>query len=148
MKIALTGHRPERLKGQRVNISLWIAEQLLKYKDEIEEVYCGMAQGADQIFADIAQRLEIPVICCYPYKKKKYHPKELEIIKEAKDVVYVSEEYTGKKVYWLRDKYMVDNCDLLLAVFDGVKKGGTWITVDYANKIGKPIEYFNVKQEE
>lgn len=147
MKIALTGHRPERLKGQRVNISLWIAEQLLKYKDEIEEVYCGMAQGADQIFADIAQRLEIPVICCYPYKKKKYHPKELEIIKEAKDVVYVSEEYTGKKVYWLRDKYMVDNCDLLLAVFDGVEKGGTWITVDYANKIGKPVEYYNFNKD-
>ena len=40
---------------------------------------------------------------------------------------------------------MVDNCDLLLAVFDGVEKGGTWLTVDYANKIGKPIEYFNVK---
>lgn len=145
MKIALTGHRPKRLKDQRVNISLWIAKQLLKYKDEVEEVYCGMAQGADQIFAETAQKLNIPVVCCYPYKKKKYHPNEKIIIDKAKDVKFISEKYTGNKVYWLRDKYMVDNCDLLLAVFDGVEEGGTWITIDYAKKIGKPICYYNIK---
>ena len=147
MKIALTGHRPQRLKGQRVDVSIWIAKELSKYKDEIEEVYCGMAQGADQIFAEIAQKMGIPVVCCYPYKKKKYHPKELEIINKAKDVVYTSEKYTGNQVYWIRDKYMVDNCDLLFAVFDGVEKGGTWLTVNYANKIKKPIKYYNFDKD-
>lgn len=147
MKIALTGHRPQRLPN-RVSVSVWIAEQLLKYKDEIEEVYCGMAQGADQIFAGIAQMLDIPVICCYPYKRNKFHYKEKEIMDKAKDVRFISEKYTSNKVYWLRDKYMVDNCDLLLAVFDGVEKGGTWLTIEYANKIGKPIEYFNIKPKE
>ena len=42
---------------------------------------------------------------------------------------------------------MVDNCDLLLAVWDGVEAGGTWLTVNYARKIGKPIVYYNFKKE-
>ena len=147
MKIALTGHRPKRLPN-RVSVSVWITEQLLKYKDEIEEVYCGMAQGADQIFAGIAQMLEIPVICCYPYKKKKYYPKELEIINKSKDVIYTSEKYTGNNVYWIRDKYMVDNCDVLFAVFDGEENGGTWITIEYARKIGKPILYYDFEGDD
>ena len=148
MKIALTGHRPQRLNGQEEDVARWISDQLAKREDEIEEVYSGMAQGADQMFAKIAQELELPVICCYPYKRKNFYHNEREIIDKAEDVRFISEKYTGNKVYWLRDKYMVDNCDLLLAVFDGVKEGGTWLTIEYANRIGKPIEYFNVKPKE
>jgi hypothetical protein len=40
---------------------------------------------------------------------------------------------------------MVDNCDVLLAVFDGEKAGGTWITVDYAQRIGKPVVFYEFK---
>jgi uncharacterized phage-like protein YoqJ len=148
MKIALTGHRPKRLNSQEKEIAKWISEQLISNRYEIEEVYSGMAQGADQIFAKTAQELNIPVICCYPYKKKRFHQDEKDIIDKAKDVRFISEKYTGNKVYWIRDKYMVDNCDLLLAVFDGIKEGGTWLTIDYANRIGKPIEYFNIRQKD
>ena len=38
---------------------------------------------------------------------------------------------------------MVNNCDILYAVFDGIKNGGTYITVQYAEKIGKPIIYYS-----
>lgn len=42
---------------------------------------------------------------------------------------------------------MVNNCDLLFAVFDGNKNGETWITAQYAEKIGKPIIYYDWRTE-
>ena len=42
----------------------------------------------------------------------------------------------------VRDRYMVNNCDVLIAVWDGIEKGGVWETVEYARAIGKPIIYF------
>lgn len=142
MKIALTGHRPNRLQKQESYIEHWIKATLEEFND-IEEVYCGMAQGADQIFAEVAIGMNIPVICCYPYRRKKFHPNEQAIIDKAKEVRFICEKYTNSSVYWVRDKYMVDNCDVLLAVFDGKEVGGTWLTVDYARKIGKPVLYYD-----
>ena len=37
---------------------------------------------------------------------------------------------------------MVDHCDVLLAVWDGKKIGRTWLTVKYAQSIGKEIIFF------
>ena len=34
---------------------------------------------------------------------------------------------------------MVDNCDVLLALWDGVERGGTWYTILYARFKGRPV---------
>ena len=146
MRIAVTGHRPKRLKGQQKEIKRWLSEQLDKY--ECTEAISGMAQGADQIFAQAAVEKNIPLICCYPYRKNFFHQEEQKILNRAKDIKFISETYTGNRVYWFRDKYMVDNCDLLLAVWDGIKAGGTWLTINYAQKIGKPVIFYNFKEDE
>lgn len=144
MKIAVTGHRPQRLNYEDKEIKAWMNEQIMKLgKDNIEEAYCGMAQGADQIFGKVVVKNHIPLICCYPFKKKKVHEEEQKLMDAAKDVRYIS-EVSNKKAYWLRDKYMVDNCDVLLAVFDGKENGGTWLTIKEAKKQGKPIIMYNV----
>ena len=44
-----------------------------------------------------------------------------------------------------RNRYMVDNSDLVLAVWNGEKRGGTWYTIDYALKKGKPVRYIMLK---
>ena len=146
MRIAVTGHRPKRLKGQQKEVKRWLSEQLDKY--ECTEAISGMAQGADQIFAQAAVEKNIPLICCYPYRKNFFHQEEQKILNRAKDIKFISETYTGNRVYWFRDKYMVDNCDLLLAVWDGIKAGGTWLTINYAQKIGKPVIFYNFKEDE
>ena len=145
MRIAVTGHRPKRLKGQQKEVKRWLSEQLNKY--ECTEAISGMAQGADQIFAQAAIEKNIPLICCYPYRKNFFHQEEQKILNKAKDIKFISEVYTGNRVYWFRDKYMVDNCDLLLAVWDGIKAGGTWLTINYAQKIGKPVIFYNFKED-
>ena len=145
MRIAVTGHRPKRLKGQQKEVKKWLSEQLNKY--ECTEAISGMAQGADQIFAQAAIEKNIPLICCYPYRKNFFHQEEQKILNKAEDIKFISEAYTGNRVYWFRDKYMVDNCDLLLAVWDGIKAGGTWLTINYAQKIGKPVIFYNFKED-
>ena len=43
----------------------------------------------------------------------------------------------------LRNEYMVDNADIVIAVWNGDKKGGTYNCVKYAEKLGKRIIQIN-----
>jgi uncharacterized phage-like protein YoqJ len=44
-----------------------------------------------------------------------------------------------------RNEYMVDNSDIVIAVWDG-SKGGTYNCVKYAEKLGKKIIVINPKE--
>jgi len=44
-----------------------------------------------------------------------------------------------------RNEYMVDNADIVIAVWDGTK-GGTCNCVRYAKKLGKDIVIINPKE--
>jgi hypothetical protein len=135
MNITVTGHRPQRLKGQEKLIKQWAIEQLNKIHPSC--LYNGMAQGVDQIVALAAKELNIPIICCYPFPKKEYHPIELYII-ENNEIRFISKKYS-KESYIIRDKYMVDNSDILLCVWDGIGGGGTFLTRNYAIQQNKKI---------
>lgn len=45
----------------------------------------------------------------------------------------------GRKAPLVRNRLIVDNCDCLLAFWDGISRG-TKFTLDYASKCGIPIE--------
>ena len=57
---------------------------------------------------------------------------------EADIVTVISHAYT-KSCLFRRNRYMVENADLLLAVYDG-QPGGTAMTVGYAREIGVAVE--------
>ena len=135
MRIAITGHRPQRLKGQQKLIKEWAEIQLTRLHPSV--IYDGMAQGADQIVALVAKQLNIPIICCYPFPRTQYHPTE-QYIMENNKVIFISPKYS-KQSYWLRDKFMVDNADIVLSIWDGICTGGTFLTVNYAIGLGKKI---------
>lgn len=135
MILAITGHRPQRLKGQEKLIKEWAVEQLTRLQPSV--IYDGMAQGADQIIATAAKELGIPIGCCYPFPKKYYHPVE-QWIAENNQVIFVSPQYS-KDAYNIRDKFMVDHADKLLCVWDGIGWGGTFLTRNYALQQGKEI---------
>lgn len=44
-----------------------------------------------------------------------------------------------KKAPLIRDEQMVNSCDLVIACYDGRGKGGTFHTIQYARKSGKPV---------
>jgi uncharacterized phage-like protein YoqJ len=110
---------------------------------------CGMALGADMLFADVVLefkrrypgvRLEAVIPCLGQDKawnekqREKYH----YLIENANQVILVSNSDYFDGCMQIRNRYLAENCDLLLAVFDG-KRGGTMQTVEYAKKLGRKI---------
>ena len=68
-----------------------------------------------------------------------------KILKRADCSVVLSEHYTQSCMFE-RNRYMVDNSDYVLAVWNGEKKGGTWYTIDYARKKNKPVEVLDLNK--
>lgn len=165
MRIALTGHRPNKLGGYDLHseLNMKIARQLREYILEMLRshqqvtIISGMALGADTLWALVALKLrkEYPgrvllhcaIPCAEHYSKwNKASTKQWQdIVDEADSVYYVSNEAYTDSCMQDRNIYMVDNCDLLVAVWDGTK-GGTGNCVVYAKEVNKEIVQFNPKE--
>lgn len=142
MKITVTGHTPPRLRGKEKIISQWLYYKLIELKEQepITAAYNGMSPGGDQLFALQCIQLDIPVYCVFAYDKKEYNSNELYIIARAAGSVALQSK-PSRDSYYRRDCFIVDNCDVLIALWDGIPHGGTYTTVDYARRVGKPIIY-------
>ncbi|MCL2020110.1 MAG: DUF1273 domain-containing protein [Oscillospiraceae bacterium] len=110
---------------------------------------CGMALGADMIFADAVLELKkkyslvkfIAVIPCIGQEKAWKESQQIKyrhILENADEVIYVSDTEYFDGCMQKRNRYLVDTCELLLAVYDG-KRGGTMQTVEYAKRGNKKV---------
>ena len=62
----------------------------------------------------------------------------------AQEKIFISSgEYTANKMQ-VRNKWIVDHCDKLLACYDGTSVGGTLNCIKYAKNVGKDIIYINI----
>ncbi len=130
--------------------------QLLEQKIElaineygITDFISGMALGVDIDFAEIVLKLRdrypVSLECAIPCPdqtlKWNYNDKLRyeSILKRADKVSLISERYTPDCML-KRNRYMVDKSELVIAVFNGIEKGGTWYTINYAERNQKPIE--------
>ena len=136
MKIAVTGHRPERIKGHEKEIYEWFKEKFAAIRPS--EVITGMAQGVDQIAAQAARDLGINYLCVYPYKRN-VSVVEQDLIDSSSGVVWLADKYF-KDCYTTRDRWMVDRSDKVLVVWDGKPGGGTYYTMGYAQEKNKVEE--------
>lgn len=59
-------------------------------------------------------------------------------MREADITTHIGHEYT-RSCLFRRNRYMVDNANLLLAAYDG-QPGGTAMTVQYAENTGVPVQ--------
>jgi len=110
-----------------------------------------MALGIDTLFAKIAIRLNWPFIAAIPCigQEKIWPNKSKDIYREilANPLCtryLVSETGYNNIVMQKRNKWMVDNCDLLIAIWDGTS-GGTANCVKYAQSIGIDIRIIDPK---
>jgi len=153
MIVSFTGHRPPKLGGYKLPnpTYLHICQQIEKTLTELkpEKVLSGMALGVDQWAADIAYKLGIPFLAAVPFEgqekewpesaRKAYH---LLLSKAAERVVVCEGEYASYKMQ-IRNEYLVNNSDILIAVYNGDKTGGTANCVKYAKSTGKEIVYID-----
>jgi uncharacterized phage-like protein YoqJ len=141
----ITGHRPQGLgcgweiPNPTYNKICKVLED--KFKElNTNKIISGMALGVDQYAIDVAIKLNIPFIAAVPcdnqdllwtdVDKLRYH----SYLKLASEVVIVSPgPYAPDKMY-IRDKWIVNKSTNLIAVWNGIKKGGTFSTLRYAQK--------------
>ena len=158
MICCVTGHRPQGFpfpydsENERMEwYELILYHELEKLvKKGYTHFISGMAQGADLDFANAVSLLkveyEVTLEAAIPYSNQaKSWPEEaffryLDLLDEC-DVKTVLSETFYRGCLQVRNRYMVDHSDLVLAIWNGTKKGGTWNTICYAQKIGKPIQY-------
>ncbi len=146
MNISITGHRPERIKNPAL-----VQKKLIEAYEDLGayRVIQGMAAGVDLWAAREAFLADIPFICAVPWKG--HAPSKIDSVsyamalKNAEEVHYVVDvnKYPGPWVYQRRNEWMVDRADTVIAVWDGIQKGGTWNCVRYAREKGKPIYRIN-----
>ena len=178
IKIAVTGHRPDKLYGYNLNDERY---EVLIYKitKAIEEAsgeekdilgISGMALGVDTLFIwslvdyEAAHRdRKVIIEGAIPFKNqsnkwsmwdKKLYEKLLNEIVDVRTYVDTIEGYNWDKKTQVgeyssikleaRNRYMIDKCDILIAVYDGYSKGGSYNAISYAKKIGKKIIYIDI----
>ena len=61
-----------------------------------------------------------------------------DLLRDSDRIIQLCDSYQ-RGCYHIRNRYMVDNCDVLIAIYNGETKGGTAYTVNYARKLGKEI---------
>lgn len=148
MHFALTGHRPNKLNNEYsldgvVSIQLFEQLQAIIDKHSPTHLISGMALGADMIWAILAIKNNLNLIAAIPFigQESKWPQTSVDLYNEIlaypKCVKKIVCE--GGYAVWKmqkRNEWMVDNCNMLVAVWDGTD-GGTANCVRYAkNKIG------------
>lgn len=159
-----TGHRPqklpwgfnendERCKEMKKQAMIKIEEAI---KDGYHTFLCGMALGFDMICAEIVLELKkqyphIKLIGALPCKTQSDGWKALQkarynkIMKQLDGVRCIYDTYIGKECMHERNRYMINNSSLVIALFNG-KPGGTKQTLEYAKSQGLKIEIITPKE--
>ena len=110
---------------------------------------CGMALGTDQICAEIILDLRekypgIELICLIPCAEqsqkwnKAQKSRYQQILLDSDETICLSDTYT-KDCMQQRNRIMVDQADILLAVWNQRPRGGTAAPVRYACSKDLPI---------
>ena len=105
---------------------------------------CGMAIGFDMICAETVldlkkQYKDIKIIGALPCRTQdiKWSAKDKEryreLLAQLDDIHCIYDKYIGAKCMLERNRFMVDNSSLMIALFNGLS-GGTKSTIDYARK--------------
>lgn len=150
MIVCVTGHRPNKLGGYKVPNPIYnsVMTGLNEALDEIKPqlLITGMALGVDQWAAELCILKGIPFLAAVPFEgqesvwpehaRHKYH----FLLSKAQAIYIISPGmYTPEKMQ-VRNKWMVDNSNIVLPVYDGTD-GGTGNCVKYALSVSKKMRW-------
>lgn len=153
MIVAVTGHRPPRLglsysPADRARLEAFARNSLVELMElrgmRCERLVSGLAQGWDQACAYAALSLKVPVTAAVPFvgQEGRWPADEQRRYQELLTRCDVKVVCPGEPKNWKyarRDEWMVENCGVVLALFDGEPTGGTWLTVRHAARLGRLV---------
>ena len=151
-----TGHRANKLpwgsneedpRCKALKQRLWDVMETA-YEEGYRHFICGMAQGCDLYFCELALQLrekygDVSVEAAIPCpsqadgwsRAERYRWQRLV---DQCDVETVVQDHYTPDCMLRRNRYMVDHASLLIAVYDG-QNGGTRRTMEYAMRRGLDI---------
>ena len=154
---AFTGHRPHKFPWKYneqdprcVALKETLKEQIIKLvASSVTDFYSGMADGSDvwlsQIVLDFRENnTALKLHCVLPCEgqadqwSKSARDRYNAILNRADSVAYVSRQYYDGCMLD-RNRKLVEAADLLLAVYNGERRGGTAATLRYAKKLGREL---------
>ena len=157
MTVCFTGHRPQHFSfgfdenhPDCILLKKHLKDEILRQIENGADTFlCGMAQGVDTWAAEtvLLFREQFPFIKLIaaipcPDQPKRWSVQAIQryenIVKQCDEKIIISPFYHGGCMHQ-RNRYMVDNSDVLIAVYDSSESGGTASTVNYAKKQGKLI---------
>jgi len=109
----------------------------------------GFADGADLIFARLVleSQAEHPVCleAAIPHvgRLKSSDPEFQSLLARCSAVTVVCEQYSPD-CFFIRNRYLVDHSDAVLAVYDGRQCGGSFYTIQYARSVGMKIAFVRI----
>lgn len=146
MILSATGHRPDKLGGYGKSVFdalVWQAQMALA-EIKPSSVISGMALGWDQAFAQAAINANIPFVAAVPFsgQEGKWPSASQDtykiILSKAQQVVIVSRGGYAAYKMQVRNCWLVDNSDAVLALWNGTA-GGTANCIAYAKSQNKRI---------
>lgn len=152
MKFAsVTGHRyiaDNLINRKAVNHLIDLAVE-----SGIEKFLVGMSRGADFLFADVLSERKLSWIAVIPCADQTLFWNEIDrshhqsLIDKVDNMIVLHNNYKRGVMHY-RNEYMVDKSEMLLAIYDGSRRGGTYHTVGLALKKQKKVVQFNPKTYE
>jgi len=143
-RCAFTGHRPSKFPWKYdetdercIALKAVLTQQIEKLAAEgVSDFFSGMALGVDSWAAIAVLNLRernraVKLHCVLPCVDQEIKWTDFEqtryklILAQADSVEYVSRIYT-RKCMLERNQRLVDSAGILLAVYNGEKRGGTW----------------------
>lgn len=160
-KCAFTGHRPQKLpfglneEDERcVALKQKLREEIIRQIEVngVTHFITGMALGVDMYAAEIVLglkssyngiTLESAIPCETQAEKwtEAQRDRYYEIAAQCDEETMLQHQYTPDCMQ-KRNRYMVDEADYIIAVWDG-RPSGTSKTVQYAQRQGKPVTVIN-----
>ncbi len=163
---AFTGHRPKKFPwgydetdSRCVALKKELAAEIVKLTENgYTNFFSGMAEGADTWAAQAVLTLKkdnpaLKLNCILPCEGQadkwsaSAQERYFSILEQSDNIVYVSRKYS-KDCMLKRNRYLVDHAACLLAIYNGEWRGGTAMTVRYANKLGREIIILNPRAGE
>lgn len=154
--LCFTGHRPQKLtygldeqhehcKRLKARLRVEIEQ---KINEGVDTFLCGMAFGTDIWCGEIVAGLKkqyshISLIACIPHIGQEkswnsdYQTRYRHLLQNVDSQIVFYDHYV-RGCMQKRNRYMVENADYMIAVFNG-STGGTKGTVEYAQKQGLDI---------
>lgn len=157
--VSFTGHRPQTVAGKEQWIMAALHVVTLRLIQQgTKKFISGGALGVDQWAAEVvlSHRDKFPYIQLviarpFPSQDTMWTNDQkiayANLCGQATNVIDICPEPCAPYKYHIRDRWMVDKCDLLVAVWNGLPKGGTASTVRFAQKVRKPILHIDPDRE-